>query len=156
MTKERELFVIVDIDGTIADCEHRRHHLLCKPKNWDAFFAEMQNDAPIESVSRLVRVLLSVGVYRVIFCTGRGEEYRSQTESWLSKELGTFAPMLRGNLLMRPAGDRRDDPQVKPELLGSLGIAPHNTAFILEDRNRMVARWRELGFTCFQVADGDF
>jgi hypothetical protein len=60
------------------------------------------------------------------------------------------------NLLMRPRGDRRDDPTVKPELLVARGIVPENTAFILEDRNRMVKRWRELGFTCWQVAEGDF
>ena len=34
--------VIVDIDGTISDVEHRRHHLMAKPKNWKAFNAAMQ------------------------------------------------------------------------------------------------------------------
>lgn len=32
----------------------------------------------------------------------------------------------------------------------------YRVAFILEDRNSMVKKWRELGFKCLQVADGDF
>lgn len=160
---EREMsydvpFVVVDIDGTVADCSQRRHHLLKQPKDWDAFFAGIPSDLPIESSCRLVRVLGSWGFYRVIFCTGRGEEYREQTEAWLRETFEGMAPRswFSDSLLMRATADRRDDPVVKPELLASRGITPQNTAFILEDRNRMVARWRELGFTCFQVADGDF
>jgi hypothetical protein len=57
---------------------------------------------------------------------------------------------------MRPNGDLRHDTEVKPELLATAGITPENTVCILEDRNSMVKKWRELGFTCLQVEDGDF
>ena len=29
--------IIVDIDGTLANVEHRVHHLLKSPKDWDSF-----------------------------------------------------------------------------------------------------------------------
>lgn len=29
--------IIFDIDGTLADIAHRRHHVETKPKNWSAF-----------------------------------------------------------------------------------------------------------------------
>ena len=34
--------VICDIDGTLADVQHRLHHLEGDPKDWDGFFAEMR------------------------------------------------------------------------------------------------------------------
>lgn len=47
-------------------------------------------------------------------------------------------------------------PEVKPELLQKAGITPDKVYFILEDRDSMVAKWRELGYRCLQVADGKF
>lgn len=29
--------IIVDLDGTLANCEHRRHFLETKPKDWKSF-----------------------------------------------------------------------------------------------------------------------
>jgi len=58
--------------------------------------------------------------------------------------------------LMRKNGDKRHDTKVKPELLLDVGILPENTLFILEYRNSMVKKWRELGYRCLQVQDGDF
>ena len=34
--------IIVDIDGTVADLEHRRHWLDCKPKNWKEFYKNIE------------------------------------------------------------------------------------------------------------------
>lgn len=36
------MFIVFDLDGTLADCEHRIHHITKEPKDWRAFFeAEM-------------------------------------------------------------------------------------------------------------------
>jgi hypothetical protein len=59
-------------------------------------------------------------------------------------------------ILMRPDGDKRHDTEVKPEMLNKFGVDLNEIAFVLEDRNSMVAKWRELGLKCLQVADGDF
>lgn len=60
------------------------------------------------------------------------------------------------DLLMRKDGDWRHDTEVKPELLAKAGITPDDVYFILEDRDSMVAKWRELGYRCLQVNDGNF
>ena len=57
---------------------------------------------------------------------------------------------------MRKDRDWRHDTAVKPELLAKSGINTDNVAFILEDRDSMVTKWRELGYKCLQVADGNF
>ena len=40
--------IICDIDGTLADLHHRLHHIKNGNKNWDAFFAEVKDDLPIQ------------------------------------------------------------------------------------------------------------
>ena len=57
---------------------------------------------------------------------------------------------------MRKNNDHRHDSEVKPELLKEAGIKLDSIAFVLEDRNSMVKKWRELGLICLQVADGNF
>lgn len=146
--------VIVDIDGTIAKVGDRIKYLQQSPKDWDAFYADSFQDEPIDKMVELVRTLASWGNYRIVFCTGRRESCRRSTDNWLVKHLGVR--VLGSELLMRPDKDHRHDTIVKPELLKQEGIDSQDVAFILEDRNVMVQKWRELGFTCLQVADGDF
>ena len=50
----------------------------------------------------------------------------------------------------------RHDTVTKPELLKNAGIKLDSIAFVLEDRNVMVKKWRELGLICLQVAEGAF
>jgi hypothetical protein len=61
---------------------------------------------------------------------------------------------------MRKEGDFRPDDVVKPELLNDfLEKSKLNKDVILmvfEDRNIMVKKWREMGLTVAQVAEGDF
>lgn len=61
-------------------------------------------------------------------------------------------------LLMRPNDDLRHDVEVKPELLQKhlTDEERARVAFILEDRDCMVAKWRELGYRCLQVDKGEF
>ena len=49
---------------------------------------------------------------------------------------------------------------VKPDLLEyiltQLQLKKEDVHFILEDRDSMVQKWRELGYTCLQVREGNF
>ena len=56
--------VIFDIDGTIADCNHRRHHVDGSgPVDWNAFRAETVNDTPNQHVCDI-----KVGIISCLFC----------------------------------------------------------------------------------------
>src|SRR5665213_2001730 len=75
--------VIFDIDGTLANCSHRLHHILeTRPKDWDAFFGAMDDDLPIRPIVQLFTELETAGNV-IILCTGRPENYRQVTERWL-------------------------------------------------------------------------
>ena len=107
-------------------------------------------------IIELVKKLEKAG-YIPVFLTGRRELCRFKTIQWFCKYAPDFADYA---LFMRKDNDLRHDTEVKPEKLEELHkrghIAKEDIAFILEDRTSMVKKWRELGYTCLQVADGDF
>jgi predicted kinase len=165
--------VIFDIDGTLADVTHRRHHVAAKPKNWPAFFAGMDRDPPVRDVVEFCRFILAQRAinntprFKVVFCSGRGEEHRRVTEDWLIEHVWPF--MLRSpsdylkfpddmylDLRMRPARDNRPDDIIKKEMLDRLRAEGHDIWFVVDDRQRVVDMWRANGVTVFQCAPGDF
>jgi hypothetical protein len=89
----------------------------------------------------------------VLLISGREEIYRGVTEYWL----GTHGLLkYRLGLIMRAEKDNRPDEIVKRELYEQK-IQPHyQVGLVLDDRNKVVKMWRELGLTCLQVAEGDF
>lgn len=146
--------VIVDIDGTISKVGDRLKYIQQTPEDWDSFYANCFEDEPIMEIIDLVYSLYLQG-YKLVFCTGRRESCRDMTIKWLDKY---FEPEVSkySTLLMRHNNDYRHDSEIKPELLKEAGISLSSISFILEDRNSMVAKWRELGVICLQVAEGDF
>lgn len=144
--------IVVDIDGTISKVGDRLKYLQQEKKDWDAFYEHCNEDEPIKDIIELIE-LMQIHEYNIVFCTGRRESVRKKTEDWLFKYVWCLREY---KLLMRKDNDWRHDTEVKPELLTSAGITPDDVWFILEDRDSMVAKWRELGYRCLQVADGKF
>ncbi len=147
--------VIVDLDGTL--CDHRHRVSAAIDGRWDEYHAGIPDDAVHSDVADVIRVFWENG-YDIIACTGRPVAYLGKTMEWL----------LRHNIpvdsfVMRPEGDFRPDHQVKPERLADhLGLAsPEELAsagmitVILDDRDKVVEAWRNLGLPCWQVRMGD-
>lgn len=134
--------IIVDIDGTVALKDGARG-----PYEYD----KVHLDKPNRNVVELVKKL-SNG-YDVYFLSGREETCRPETMAWLDRHVIWVHP---DRLLMRAAKDYRDDTIVKRELYEK-HIQPYrDVLFVLDDRDKVVAMWRELGLTCLQVAPGPF
>jgi predicted kinase len=141
--------VIFDIDGTLSDPTHRLHHVTGDNRNWDAFFGEMGADPIHEPIRKL---LYSLGRHTdiILICTGRPENYREATETWLTNK-GIF----RNKLYMRPAGDTRQDHIVKAEMLAAIRADGYEPWLVIDDRPSVVAMWRANGLTCLQCRDWD-
>jgi FMN phosphatase YigB (HAD superfamily) len=138
------MFVVFDLDGTLANLDHRLH--LAEAKDWRGFFAAVGGDTPIAHVIRVAQAMEADG-HRVEIWSGRSDECREATEAWLARH---FVPYEA--LLMRTEGDYRPDDVIKREFLHGGG----QPDLIFDDRDRVVAMWRSLGIPCFQVAKGDF
>lgn len=147
-------YIICDIDGTVADLTHRRHHVENRPKNWKAFQEASIDDPPHQDIVALLERLDQT--HQVILVSGRNESERSLTEKWFRKHVNIFMPPL----FMRHWTDYRADDIVKEEIylktLKPQYITPETTWFVLDDRQRVVDMWRRNGFRVLQVAPGDF
>lgn len=136
-------YVIVDIDGTIADVRHRLHHIHGpKKKNWPAFFSGMDSDAPIEYMIEYVQQLAAD--HRILIVTGRPEQYRPRTERWLSAH---GVPCHK--LFMRRNGDHRPDYESKAEIL--TGFHGKQIVLAIDDRPPVCDMWERNGVRCMRV-----
>lgn len=142
--------IIVDLDGTLCDVEHRVHHVKSKPKNWHAFNSAMDEDKSYFWCLELIAAMKSRG-YKILFVTGRDENFRSNTEAWLKKHQVDY-----DELYMRKAQDFREDSDVKEEIYHQKIERTTQVLFVVDDRKSVVARWRQIGLTCLQCAPGDF
>ena len=142
--------VIFDIDGTLADCTHRLHHVKYGERNWDAFFAEMHLDGAIEPVVMLNNAVESYNVdgsLGIVICTGRPDRYRQVTEEWLMDHGVAWH-----QLYMRAEGDHRPDHIVKRQILDGIREDGWNPVLVIDDRQSVVDMWRDAGLICLQVA----
>ena len=147
------MFVVFDLDGTLADCEHRLHHIKkpnLSPADWDMFFALCGEDLPIPHVIQTFEAFKTAG-HHVEIWSARSDQVRQETAEWLE---AYFVPSCyRGTALrMRKQGDHRNDDILKAEWIAEHG----KPDLVFEDRARVVKMWRDMGVPCFQVAAGDF
>lgn len=141
--------VIIDIDGTLADIDHRRHCVEQKPKDWKQFNSLMVFDLPNPWCVKLIEQLHLR--YDVILCSGRMERHRAITENWLKENKIHYH-----KLFMRKERDFRDDSIIKAEIYEKEIEPSWNVVFVVDDRKRVVDMWRNKGLTCLQCAEGDF
>lgn len=142
--------IIVDLDGTLCDVEHRVHHVRSKPKNWSAFNQAMDQDKPYFWCIELIAAMQARG-YKIYFVTGRDENFREMTSAWLKLHHVSY-----DHLYMRADQDFREDSEVKEEIYITHIEKNSQVLFVVDDRKSVVERWRKLGLTCLQCAPGDF
>ena len=144
--------IIVDLDGTLTNVEHRLHFIKQEPPDWDAFFLACADDKPNWPVLYTVAALydyFATDEVCMVFFSGRGAIARDATVTWLAEYQIQY-----DELRMREEGDFRPDDTLKREWLEEIGV--ENVLFCIDDRQSVVNMWRDMGLTCFQVAPGDF
>lgn len=88
---------------------------------------------------------------KIILLSGRKDSFRDVTEEWLTNNRIRY-----DELHMRDSRDSRNDYIIKKELYEKYVKGKYNVVLVLDDRDRVVDLWRELGLVCFQVAWGGF
>ncbi len=151
ITTDKNIWIF-DLDGTLADCTHRLHHIQSEPKNWPAFYDACLGDKPIEATCAINEALklYEYSGGQIIILTGRSDAVRDKTIGWLEDNFIFF-----NELIMRRANDWRPDHVIKKEWLDGYA-GKDQIAGVFEDRDQVVKMWRSSGIQCFQVASGDF
>jgi predicted kinase len=134
--------IIVDLDGTYA---HR-----CDRQWFD--YSKVDQDTVDVTVDGIVNAYAKMG-YIILIVSGREgtAECLSKTHAWLKNHNVPFY-----DLMMRKEGDYRRDSIVKEEIYNKYIKDKFDVEFVLDDRQAVVDKWRELGLKCLQVAEGNF
>lgn len=149
--------ILFDVDGTLANCEHRVHHVQNGNRDWNKFFAEMHLDTPVEPVVWLTKVLADydrLSTYEqnrervaIIVVTARPDNYRVETKSWFVQHGVRYDKMY-----MRKENDHRQDAIVKQEILEQIMKDGYEPFLVIDDRQQVVDMWRSFGITTLQCA----
>lgn len=145
--------IIVDIDGTLARMVSRGpfdEHLVLE-------------DELIEPVAEMVSSAATSGV-TIIFMSGRTDGCKQDTMKWLMENLPWLGYGFGGVVdfpwelhMRRSVEDRgRPDDIVKYEMFRREVAHRYNVLYCIDDRNKVVKMWREIGLVVAQVAEGDF
>ena len=98
------MYIVLDVDSTIANNKHREHLLKKRPKDWEAFHEPslVIKDEVIEGVVRVLEHFKQLK-HTFVVLTGRHERLRDTTMRWLNERLPFNIPDT--HLLMRPDGN---------------------------------------------------
>lgn len=136
--------IIVDVDGTLANCDGIR-----SPYDESLVHLDTTHDVICEWVRNLV---YQEGhpfhiEYQVIIVSGRSTLCASSTHKWL---VGNNIP--HSAVFMRNRGDRRPDTTVKQEILDGIlycGAPKEQIAFVIDDRPSVIEMWKANGLTVY-------
>jgi hypothetical protein len=141
------MFVVLDLDSTLADISHRAHHVEKTPKDWDAFFSPdlVIKDKVVPGVARVLTHFTELK-YDILILTGRNEDLRDTTMRWLHENLDIAVP--DSSLLMRPNGNMLNAGEYKREQLLNYrqGLENKDVSFlIIDDDPEVSATLKDFG-----------
>lgn len=139
-------YIVFDLDGTLANIDHRMHYIEGDTKDWKSFFEACDKDSLIYKTRQIGRALFLLEHHKVVILTGRSESVREKTENWLDEHDIRYE-----ELIMRPEGDFRHDYIFKKEWAEKVGF--ENISMAFEDRQAVVDMWKNNGVFCFQVVN---
>lgn len=142
--------VIFDVDGTLMDIEHRRHFVIQRPKDFDAFREATKDDTPKHEIFAIAKALQAAG-HRIIISSGRNKSQMDITVDQLTSQGLQFDA-----IFMRSNSDFRPDFEVKQEMLTKMKAQGFNPTMAVDDRQQVVDMWRANGITVLQVDEGNF
>lgn len=152
--------IIVDLDGTLCNTDHRQHFVQGDygKKDFEKFYQNMHLDPPHAWCVDFIRIY-SRHDRRIVFCSGRPEEYREQTIKWIEENVGVVwgvDDVEPHELYMRETGNYEDDVKLKERLYRDNIEPKYDVELVLDDRKKVVDMWRRIGLTCLQCAPGEF
>jgi hypothetical protein len=152
--------VIVDVDGTLTirrwggpspDTYH--------PEVWDAHartpycWGRVGEDLPRPAMVDLVQRLHSTGL-AILITSGRSDICRNQTAEWMVWHDVPFTELHMATHAESEAGV--PDSDVKRRIWRELITSRWSVVAAFDDRDQVVAVWRDLGIMCAQVGPGAF
>lgn len=142
--------VIFDLDGTLANIDHRKIHLQHEnvlSEHWEKFFKECPNDTPYLTT---INILKSVKKYnssiKIHIWSGRSDLVLNETIEWLAKNDIPY-----DELKLRSKGDHKPDYVLKEEWFKDL--IDCRVLGVFDDREEVISMFRKYGITTYLIKD---
>ena len=169
--------VIFDLDGTLAKVDKRVKKAKIRTKangqdalDWGIFFDGknvLELDEPNWPVIFTAQAFADKS-FKIVIFSGRNDRSFFETKEWLKKFNVPFDllvmrpdkfkdkswPIAEGNPAT-PAMRFMPDEILKKEMLDTF-VDINDVFMVVDDRQKVVDMWRDLGLNTFQVAPGDF
>lgn len=145
--------IIVDLDGTLYNIEHRLKYVRWDKKNWNKFESEEEVEKD-KIVQPLRDALDALWEHFAIFYVS----WRKNTMCDVTQRNFVRDGVLWDCLLMRNYFDSRKDNLVKQDFLNAIK-KNHNIAFVIDDRKQVIDMWRSnwlYVLNACQLEDNDF
>lgn len=155
MARRDKKVIVFDIDGTLADGEHRMHLIRGNgKKDWTTFFDKAMEDPPHHEIQWLNHIMADRDDVELVVLTARPEKRRTITEQWLIEHDIHYTELI---LKTDDEEERRiPDQDFKERILDEMIARGRTPYMVFEDRNSVVDMWRKRGIKCLQVQPGDF
>lgn len=140
---------VFDLDGTLANVDHRRHLVTGKHRDYPGFHALISTDPVNDWCRRLMQTMYAQG-YDIAIVSARPEKYEMETRAWLIKHSVPFTALY----LLRQNESDAPDQEIKVAWLKSYGI--ENVLFWVDDRAKVVRAIRSEGVTVLHCAEGEY
>ena len=134
-------YLICDIDGTIANLDHRLHYVKQDPKDWKGFFSCIMDDLPRKDIIESVYNRVIKDDLDLVFVSGRSVECEEQTKEWIKLNAPQLYAVYKA-LIMRDFHDRREDNLVKKDILNTY-FDKSKVMVVYDDRPQVLRMWRE-------------
>lgn len=136
--------IVVDMDATLC------LNITGRPFYGEGAAEGMVNDEPITEVCDMIRTLHRSGEYSLIVLSGREDtpEIREATETWLHNH-----DLWPTEVLLRSIGDYSKGEICKKKLIEYV-LKSYNVKLIIDDNNRCVQMYRDMGLTVLQPNEG--
>lgn len=135
--------IVVDIDWTIANLEHRKHFINTSPKDHDSFYNAVSQDEPITDVIDIANHLSSE--YTMIYVSGRRNQTYRDTKERMDKYWVKY-----DFILMRSWRDHRPDTEVKEEIYNKC-LSDLDIKFVIDDRRCVIDMRKSKGLSVLDV-----
>lgn len=136
--------VVIDLDGTLANLDHRLPFVKQEKPDWDAFYAACTHDTINAWCYHLIRALVGNG-NAVKIVSARSKQVEDKTKAWLKAQ---YIPEAVELIMLREEGDYTPDDDLKMKWLSQQNKA--EILFVVDDRQRVVDMWRKEGLVCLQ------